>query len=211
MGMRLAFLILTISLLAPACGQVDRDPPAAASGPPETTEQPSGKSEQPEGAIKPPPVVLESDAGRQIGVRGGYCVTNHETGQGLCIDTARPEATQASVVRPGEIVTIALEGARAVRSDGCHWRDMSCIGEITASPVGCKAKGGMAARVFLDRGSQMQWRVQLEPGAYELQLYFYFEADDGRSGDSSAALGLLVHPTAELAVISMPAAATGCP
>ena len=26
----------------------------------------------------------------------------------------------------------------------------------------------------------MEWRVDFPPGAYELQLFFYFDSDDGR-------------------------------
>jgi hypothetical protein len=208
--MRLALSVLAIAFHAAGCGQADREPPEAADGPPETIEQSKTDSEPPEGVMEPPPVVLISEAGHQTGVRGAYCVTSVRAGQGLCVDTRRPEAAEASVVRPGEVVTIALEGARAVKGAGCHSRDTSCIGEITASPVGCKAKGGFAARVFLKPGSATRWHVDLEPGAYELQLFYYFDSDDGRTGDSSAALGLLVHPTAELAVVPMPAAPADC-
>lgn len=208
--MRLALLALLILVLA-GCAQVDRDPPDAASGPPEFSEQPPGVSEPPKAELAPPPVVLESEAGRQVGVRGGYCVHNFESGQGLCVDAMRPEAAQASIVRPGELVTIALEGARAVKAEGCHSRDTSCVGEIRVSPAGCKAKSAMAARVFLERGSEMPWRVDLRPGLYELQLFFYFDSDDGRTGDGSAALGLLVDPSAEQEIVPMPAAAAVCP
>jgi hypothetical protein len=208
--MKLALLALLIPALATACRQVDRDPPDAVSGPPDTSEQLPGDSQLPKGALEPPPVVLESEAGRQVGVRGSYCVTNAEAGQGICVDTMRPEATQASIVRPGEVVTIALDGARAVKGEGCHSRDTSCVGEMTVSPAGCKAKTGMAARLFLERGSEMEWRVDFPPGAYELQLFFYFDSDDGRTGDGSAALGLLVDPSAEQEIVPMPAAAAVC-
>jgi hypothetical protein len=209
--MRFTLLALVVALGLAACSQVDRDPPDAPAAPPEVNEQPPGESQPPEAALAPPPVVLESEAGRQVGVRGGYCVTNAESGQGLCVDAMRPEAAQASIVRPGEIVTIVLEGARAVKAEGCHSRDTSCIGEIRVSPAGCKAKSALAARVFLERGSEMPWRVDLRPGLYELQLFFYFDSDDGRTGDGSAALGLLVDPSAEQEIVPMPAAAAVCP
>jgi hypothetical protein len=206
--MRLAFLALVIALGLAACGQVDRDEPGAASGPLETSEPPPAGSEPPEAGIEPPRVVLESEAGRQIGVRGGSCVTNFEIGKGLCVDIAHPEAKQASVVRPGETITIALDGAQAVKAEECGARDMSCIGEARVVPLGCKS--ATVARIFLDRGSETERRVTLEPGAYELQVFVYFEADDGRAGDVSAALGLVVDPDAEPAIVPAPAAAAVC-
>jgi hypothetical protein len=39
----------------------------------------------------------------------------------------------------------------------------------------------------------------------------YFEGDDGRTGDVSVALGLLVDADAEQTIIPMPAAAAVCP
>jgi hypothetical protein len=38
-------------------------------------------------------------------------------------------------------------------------------------------------------GARTVWRVNLDPGAYELQYFAYFEAGEGRNGDVSGASG----------------------
>jgi len=99
---------------------------------------------------------------------------------------------QITIVRPGETVTIALDRARTVRSRGCHARDLSCIGEAHVTPRGCPTR--TIARVFLEPGRRTEWRAVLDPGDYEVHVFAYFQADDGRSGDVSAAFGLRVDP-----------------
>ncbi len=208
--MRSVLLLLGLAVLVAGCGQASGDTPGAEPDPTTTQEiEPDKDPEPPEGGIQPPPVVLVSDGGRQVGPKGSYCITNNQMGQGMCADAARPpEAEQANVVRPGETIAIVLEGARAVKAEGCGARDVSCIGEAQISPAGCKA--ATVARIFLERGAETRWRVQLEPGAYELQTFVYFETDDGSSGDVSTAFGLVVEPNGEPEIVPMPAAAAVC-
>ncbi len=196
--------LAAIALVLAGCGQAGE---SAGAEPIESTKESS--PEPPVEDQGPPDVLLESGAGRQVGVVGSHCVEDLAAGFGKCADGTRPEAKRASVVRPGETITLALDGARAVKAKGCHSRDASCIGEARVAPAGCKSVG--VARVFLERGPETKWRADLEPGAYELQVFVYFEADDGRTGDVSAALGLVVHPDAERRIVPMPAAAAVCP
>jgi hypothetical protein len=206
--MRLLILAFVLVVLGAGCGQAGGGP----AGEPEPTGVTLDREEGDlaEGGIRPPGIVLESAAGRQAGVRGSYCVTNDAAGEGMCADAARPpQAKRANVVRPGEEITFALEGARAVKADGCGSRDTSCIGEARIAPAGCKAV--TAARVFLERGVETRWQARLEPGAYEVQLFVYFETDDGSIGDLSAAFGLLVDESVEQTIVPMPAAAAICP
>ena len=196
--------LVAVALLAAGCGQEEGSPGAASVASPKQTSSPESLG----ASHGPPDVLLVSEAGRQAGVVGSYCVDNPAAGFGECADGTRPAAERANVVRPGETVTIALDGALAVRASSCHSRDQSCIGEALVSPAGCGAV--TVDRVFLERGEETRWRVDLEPGPYELQAFVYFEADDGRSGDVSVALGLVVDPDAERAVVPMPAAAAVC-
>jgi hypothetical protein len=39
---------------------------------------------------------------------------------------------------------------------------------------------------------RVQWDVDLDPGAYQLDVFARFEASDGRAGDVSGVLGLTV-------------------
>jgi hypothetical protein len=203
--------LLTVALVVSGCGQ-SGDSTGVASGDAAGTgsvESPKTSSPQPpEPEQGPPDLLLVSEAGRQVGVVGSYCVQNPKAGFGACADGERPSAKQANVARPGETITIALDGARAVKAEECHGRDVSCIGEARVAPLGCKS--ATAARIFLERGSETRWRAELEPGAYELEVFVYFEADDGRSGDVSAALGLVVDPEAEPEIVPAPAAAAVC-
>lgn len=194
------------ALVLAGCGQADESPSAEPS---ESTRKtvdtaPSVPAEQ-----GPPDVLLVSETGGQVGKPGSWCVENLAAGYATCADGVQPSAEHANVVRPDETIAIALDGARAVKSDGCHARDQSCIGEANVSPAGCTS--ATVARIFLKRGPQTEWRVDLPPGAYELQVFVYFEADDGRTGDVSVALGLLVDGDAEQRIVPMPAAAAICP
>jgi len=205
--------LAALALVLGGCGQAGDSPGAEPSDAPgtETTGSTTKVSEpepQPAGQ-GPPDILLVSEAGTQEGVVGSYCVDNPTAGYGACADGDRPSAVRANVVRPGETITIALDGAAAVRARGCHSRDHSCIGEAQVLPSGCKSAG--VARIFLERGSETRWQANLAPGAYELEVFVYFEADDGRTGDVSAALGLVVNPDAEPAIVPMPAAAAVCP
>jgi hypothetical protein len=197
-------VLVALALLVTGCGQETGSPAAT---PAESTKKAS--PEPPVSSQRPPDVVLVSEAGRQAGVVGSYCVDNPAAGLGVCADGTRPQAQQANVVRPGETIAIALDRAQAVKAAGCHARDASCIGEARVAPLGCKS--ATVARIFLERGPETRWRANLRPGAYELEVFVYFEGDDGRTGDVSVALGLLVDADAEQTIIPMPAAAAVCP
>jgi hypothetical protein len=202
--------LAAIALVLAGCGQAGDSPGAEPVELVTTVSTMKDSDPEPDPESQgPPDILLVSEAGTQEGVVGSYCVDNPIAGYGACADGERPSAVRANVVRPGETITIALDGAAAVRSRGCHSRDYSCIGEAQVLPAGCKSAG--VARIFLERGSKTRWRANLMPGAYELEVFVYFEADDGRTGDVSAALGLVVDPDAEQAIVPMPAAAAVCP
>jgi hypothetical protein len=50
-------------------------------------------------------------------------------------------------------------------------------------------------------GKETAWRVHLEPGAYDLDVFANFGAPDGRTGDVSGSLGVLVDDKAPLEVV----------
>jgi hypothetical protein len=217
--MRLVLLVLGIALLAVGCGSADGGGSGAGAPPATSESKSSGGGVVPEGGqvgtepdpasdgTKPPPIVLVSDAGQQVGVTGSFCVDDPVKGMGTCADGPAPAAEELTVVRPGDRIVFRVEGARAVRDRDCHSRDLSCIGEAQVTTPGCSTP---LARIFLERGRETAWRVALEPGDYELQVFAYFEADDGRSGDVSAALGLRVEPDGDRAVVASEPERTGC-
>jgi hypothetical protein len=207
--MRLVVLVLGIALLVVGCGSaggggsVGEAPTAtsesSASGEgTATSDSKLGSEPEPSGA-KPPPIVLVSEAGRQLGVTGSFCVEDPVKGVGTCADGLAPQAKELTVVHPGDRVLFRVEGARAVRDRDCHSRDLSCIGEAQVTRPGCPETP--LARVFLERGHETAWHVALEPGDYELQVFLYFGGYDGRSGDVSAAFGLRVDPGAEPKIV----------
>jgi hypothetical protein len=57
-------------------------------------------------------------------------------------------------------------------------------------PLGCDDR--TIETVALAPGPQTPWTVDLEPGAYELDVFGYFESDAGATGDVSGTLGLTV-------------------
>lgn len=194
-------------------------PPAETGGSAETSgfvetggDQPATTStgpERPPGSEpKPPPIVLVTDAGRQEAVQGSYCVTHvSESGeeQGVCADAAFVHPTQLSVVGPGEAVTIEVSDATVTvpesSSDGSS--------TVAVYPLGCGPDRAVAD-FDLERAS-MSWAVDLEPGAYELGVFAYFETEDGRSGDTYGVLGLLVDPETGPAIVPVDKSLAVCP
>jgi hypothetical protein len=178
--------------------------PAVTSGIPEPTPDPS----IPE--LKPPPIFLESDAGRQEAVQGGYCLTRVNesgAGEGICTDTAFPHPDELSVVRPGDTITITLEGADIVVSTGCSQASTCPI--VTIYPLGCGPDRAVAEFELI--GSTTAWKVELEPGAYELLVFLYFDDGAGTSGDVSGAVGLLVDREREPAIVPVEEGHAVCP
>ncbi|HSK15182.1 MAG TPA: hypothetical protein VK915_03345 [Gaiellaceae bacterium] len=139
-----------------------------------------------------PAVVLVSEAGRQEGVQGSACVGGPASG--YCIDAAAPvEPEELSVVRPGETVEIALEG------------ELDGTGVLVVRVLGC---GQEAASVPLE--SPAPWTVDLEPGAYALEVFYEFEGE-GLSGDTSVALGLLVDRAEPAVIVPIDSTVRACP
>jgi hypothetical protein len=159
--------------------------------------------------IAPPPIVLEAAGTRQEAWQGSYCVTKVDasgSGTGVCSDASLWHAEQLTVVRPGDGVRIGLaEGAFVYGHDGCT---PECPPIVTAFPLGCQE--GAVATFEVPEGKSA-WVVELEPGAYELQVFGRFTAPDGRSGDTFGLLGLLVDPDGERAVIPVTDDLAVCP
>lgn len=142
-----------------------------------TTEESSSGS----APARPPALELVSDAGRQRAAQGSYCVNGPDSGE--CVEFEAPAGPeQLSVVRPGEVVTIVLtpvsgvDGTASVRRRGCDEQ----LASVVLHP-------------------ETHWTVDLEPGAYELQIFTTFELGS-TSGDTSGVLGLLVDADAPLEV-----------
>jgi hypothetical protein len=204
MRLVLALLALAGSLAAAGCGANSETSGVGTPTASTPVEQVDTSAAVEGGRMTPPPIVLESEAGRQTAVRGSYCVeyTNEAAGEasGTCADSGPITPAQLSTVRRGEEVRIALEGADVIRSEGCSGADeQSCIGSVAVHPLACESK--TVAEIPLAVGSETTWRVHLEPGAYELEVFANFGAPDGRSGDVSGSLGVLVDDTAPLEVV----------
>jgi hypothetical protein len=187
---RPAFSLLASALVLAGCGAGKQRGGDAAS-----TSQASN--------TKAPPIVLESAAGRQEAVPGSSCVSS---GDGVigCSDAGRLSPESLSIVRPGEEVRIFVEDADVVRSDGCmeDEHEGECIGTAAVRELGCKERA--VAKILLAPGPVTTWSVDLAPGAYEIDVFAYFVAADGRGGDVSGWLGLLVDETAALEVVAAP-------
>jgi hypothetical protein len=177
-----AILLLVAVFLAAGCGEAETEP--GGGGAMGTVEEPTGSVPQDAGKPRMPPAIeLVSEAGRQRAAPGSYCVDDPQAGVGECVDYEAPAGPeQLSVVRPGETVTIALVGSSAVEGSASV-RRLGCEEEVVSVPP----------------GPETRWEVDLEPGAYELQIFTTFEAGTA-SGDTSGVLGLVVDETAPLEV-----------
>ena len=138
----------------------------------------------PDDKLKPPPIILVGSMETQKAVQGSYCVTytNEATGegQGMCTDMASPYPKAVTSVADGDRVKFVLP--RAVFKRGSV---------VTIHPLGCTDE--VVGKFPLQPGTgEQEWTVDLDSGAYQLDVFAPFEADDGRSGDVSGALGLTV-------------------
>jgi hypothetical protein len=227
---RRATCLLALALLAGftvACGgAVPETEPAAAPAdagqpPPDTSgftetggSEPATTSTEPKPApgpeLKPPPIVLETEAGRQEAVQGSYCITHLSEGglgEGLCVDTLRPHPAELSVVAPGDEITISLPGATIVTEPpGCSG---PCDSTVSLRPLGC-GEEQEATRVLDEDG--LTWTVDLEPGAYQLDVFVqHFDDGKGMTGDTSGSLGLLVDADRDPAIIPVDESLAVCP
>jgi hypothetical protein len=140
--------------------------------------------------LEPPPILLKSMAGTQTATQGSYCVSveTDDIGVGMCGDYLDPVPARLSVVRPrfGRIKlilpdTVSLDGSALVERRGC---------------------GSRVVRRFALTGTVTRWRVNVRPGVYELSVFARFAMADGRGGDTSGALGLLVDRESKRRIIA---------
>ena len=193
-------LLLAIVLLAAVagCGTAEQTNVPATSSPTETpTVTDSGTV-----SVKPPLIVLVSSAVKQEAVLGSFCVTgvdsNTGAGTGVCQDGAPGHPEQVTAVQPGDSVSIVLSDAR-VRKEGA----------FVVRPLGCERK--VVETVQLAPGEQSTvWQVDLANGAYQLDVFTLFESDDGRTGDVSGSLGLLVASDGPVAIEPGPPRRSNC-
>jgi hypothetical protein len=196
------FLALVgVALLLAGCGSAPEQTGVPASSG-EATASGEGtvtdpKATDPEGGsrLKPPSIVLVSAQGKQRAVRGSYCVTYEDpdsgVGEGVCADSGPVHPKAVTAVARGDEVTFVFGDARVVRPRACHSDDeQGCIGYVNVRPLGCEDP--QLESVPLALGPETRWAVDLEPGAYELDVFAYFESDGGASGDVSGTLGLTV-------------------
>ena len=148
-----------------------------------------------EGGPKPPPILLVSAAGTQVAVAESSCV--YGSGTGVCIDTSDQQPEDLSVVRPGEDVVLRLRDASVTE------------GSVTVRPLP-DCRGKTVAEVELEPGPETRWRVDLPAGQYELQVFARFEAADGRSGDASGSLGIVLDASQPLGIVPVPDTLVGC-
>jgi hypothetical protein len=190
--------VLVAGLVLAGCGSTaERTGVPASSGResvPVETHGPTTASVD-ESKLRPPQILLSSSAGEQKAVEGSFCADYVDPasgqGSGLCSDSPALHPDTVTVAQPGENVTFVFSGAEIVRPSGCHGEDeQECIGYVYVKPLGCEDRE--VERVPLTLGPETRWTIDLETGAYELDVFGYFESTGGATGDVSGALGLFV-------------------
>jgi hypothetical protein len=174
--------LLLVCLVVAACGAAREEANVpGSSGEDSTTSLEPPKtvmteSDNPE--LKPPQIVLLSETGRQPVVQGSYCMTGE--GQGVCADAAGHLVPKAvTVVVRGD--SVKVEVPRTTLRGGSR---------IIVRPLGCFDREVKA--LDLPASGELEWPVDLDPGAYQLDVFVMFKTDDGLTGDSSGTLGLVV-------------------
>jgi hypothetical protein len=191
--------LLALALVLAACGSAaERTDQPASSGQesaPVETHDPTEAFD--ESKLRPPRILLRSIAGQQKAVEGTFCVDYVDQasgrGGGMCSDSPDVHPDSITFAQPGDELTFVFGGADIVHASGCKSEsegEQGCIGFVHVKPLGCEDRE--VERVPLALGSETRWTVDLEPGAYELDVFGYFESSEGASGDVSGGLGLLV-------------------
>jgi hypothetical protein len=187
---RLVPLLLVLVLAACGSGTEQTGVPASsgresasgegtASGPGEPEPAPIDESD-----LQPPAIFLLSEYGKQKAVRGSYCVdyVDETTGQGsgICTDGPAPFPKSVTSIAPQDRVTFVLEDA-VVKRDA----------QVAIHPLGCTDEE-TGVLDFEPGTGELDWKVNLPHGAYQLDVFAPFKVDDGRRGDVYATLGLTV-------------------
>jgi hypothetical protein len=196
--------VLLLALAVAGCGTAVETGVPASSGqesvPVAPTAEEMGVDES---KATPPLLVLVNAAGKQIAAHGSSCVqyTDPSTGEGVgvCGDTPTIHPDALTVAHPGEFVMILLAGAFV--TDG---------GLVTVRPLGCSDKESVTFPL-VQGASVTHWHVDLEPGAYELDVSAQFGSNDGRTGDVTGSLGLLVDADRTHEILPVPATFAVCP
>jgi hypothetical protein len=112
-------------------------------------------------------------------------------GQGSCGDSGPIHPAAITGLAAGDEVVFVLDGAEVVRASGCQGGDeQDCIGSVSVKPLGCEKPEVESVPLVLE--PETRWTVDLDPGAYELDVFAYFESDAGATGDVSGSVGITV-------------------
>jgi hypothetical protein len=189
--------LLVLALVLAACGSTTErtDVPASSGQESVPVETHGPTTPVDESKLKPPEILLRSRGGEQKAVEGSFCVDYVDKasgqGSGVCGDSGPINPAEVTVEQPKEELTFVFEDARIVRAEGCHANsEQACIGFVHVRPLGCEDRE--VKRVPLALGPETRWTIDLETGAYELDVFGYFESSDGVAGDVSGSLGLIV-------------------
>jgi hypothetical protein len=188
---RVSVLVLTVALAGCGSGvQGSGVPGSSVEG--SATAEGSGTAERSESvpepvkgpSLQPPQILLVSGVGTQKAVLGSYCLQYEDeaTGQskGVCADSAPALPNAVTSVVGGDQVTFVVRDSTL--KDGSA---------VTIRPLGCRDR--VTSEIKLEPGAgPHEWKVDLDYGAYQLDVFALFDAEDGRSGDVSGTLGLTV-------------------
>ena len=138
---------------------------------------------------------MTSRAGFQRAAQESFCVRvpPHDGQPGVvrCGDSLDRPPRRLSVVRPGEVVTIRVGSATAIRGARAY---VKVLGRDTFF-------GSFRLTQPVTR-----LRVNLRPRAYEVEIFANYEMADGRTGDTTASLGILVDRKRPLRLLPLSAA-----
>ncbi len=197
-----------LAALAAGCGSSGDESRAPA---PATPNDSSKALETAKEILVPPPIFVESAAGRQAATRGAGCVLTVGQGRGEgvadCYLPRRVRPRALSVIRPGERIEVLIPETEVIRRRGCVGRH-ECGGWATVRPLGCRRR---EVTFFELTGGRTAWRAKLPPGAYQLDVSVDFQTSDGLTGDTSGVAGLLVARDPKQEIVRARSALAVCP
>jgi len=181
------FVLALLTLVVAACGSAPETgaPGSSESVAVQTTETVPAAEDPLDDKLEPPAILLVYRGEEQRAVQGSYCVDYVDKttgqGQGVCSDAAFPTyPDDITAIGPGERVRFVVRAA-TLKSDSV----------VTVRPLGCTDQ--TTDEIVLPPGpGEFEWEVELPHGAYQLDVFARFRAEDGRRGDVSGSLGLTV-------------------
>ena len=144
--------------------------------------------------VTPPPLLLSTSAGDQIGQQLSFCSNNQELGCGICADAAEIPVKRFTIAHKGDSLTLGMPKGTLITPgpDRCQ---PACPPQIAIM--------SLCSHELIDQRAITEdeaFMVDLTPGLYELVADASFEADP-LTGSTGSSFGLVIDDSLERGIV----------